>query len=223
MTVSATTANSFAARLGGSRARTRVGIAALLGVAVGVALGVAVSATVGPLVGWVVAALVFCAWTWTTVWPQTAAQTRADARRDDPSRVTADIACLGAAVASLVAVAVVLVDAGNAKGATRLLDILLAVVAVVASWLLVHTIFALKYARLYYAEHKGISFNEDDDPQYSDFAYIAFTIGMTFQVSDTDLQTKDMRRLALRHMLLAYLMGAVFVAITINLVAGMTK
>ena len=69
----------------------------------------------------------------------------------------------------------------------------------------------------------GISFNEDARPSYSDFAYLAFTIGMTFQVSDTDLQNNDIRRLALRHMLLSYLMGAVIVAVTINLVAGMTK
>jgi len=57
---------------------------------------------------------------------------------------------------------------------------------------------------------------------WSDFAYLAFTIGMTFQVSDTDLQTSALRRIALRHMLVSYLFGAVIIAVTINLLAGLT-
>jgi len=195
----------------------------VVGVVVGVAVFFAGAAGPAPLIGWVAAAAVFCTWTWVTIWPQTPAETAADARRDDPSRAAADIGCVGAAVASLIAVGVVLVDAGSATGTPKLLDILLAVGAVVASWFLVHTVFMLKYARLYYAEHGGISFNEEGDPQYSDFAYLALTIGMTFQVSDTDIGTKNIRRLAPRHMLLSYLMGAVFIAVTINLVAGMTK
>jgi uncharacterized membrane protein len=69
----------------------------------------------------------------------------------------------------------------------------------------------------------GISFNTDGRPCYSDFAYVAFTIGMTFQVSDTDLQSNVLRRLALRHMLLSYLLGAVIIAVTINLIAGLAK
>jgi uncharacterized membrane protein len=58
---------------------------------------------------------------------------------------------------------------------------------------------------------------------WTDFAYLSFTIGMTFQVSDTDLQTSVLRRLALRQMLISYLFGAVIIAITINLVAGLGK
>jgi uncharacterized membrane protein len=95
---------------------------------------------------------------------------------------------------------------------------------VLSGWALVHTVFALKYARTYFAEGMGsIDFNEEDPPQYSDFAYLAITVGLTFQVSDTDLRSKRLRRLAVQHMLLSYLMGAVIIAITINLVAGMTK
>ena len=69
----------------------------------------------------------------------------------------------------------------------------------------------------------GIDFNEDDPPAYADFAYLAFTLGMTFQVSDTDLQTKPIRATALRHGLLSYLFGAIILATTINLVAGLVK
>jgi len=67
----------------------------------------------------------------------------------------------------------------------------------------------------------GVSFNQSEAPRYADFAYLAFTIGMTFQVSDTDLQTLAIRATVLRHALLSYLFGAVILATTVNLVAGL--
>jgi uncharacterized membrane protein len=66
-----------------------------------------------------------------------------------------------------------------------------------------------------------VDFNQDDPPRYADFAYLAFTIGMTFQVSDTDLKTTEIRATALRHALLSYLFGSVILAATINLIAGL--
>jgi uncharacterized membrane protein len=95
----------------------------------------------------------------------------------------------------------------------------------VVSWLLVHTIFMLKYARMYYRgdSEGGVDFKHKVRPPYSDFAYLALTIGMTFQVSDTDLQSAQFRRLALRHALMSYLFGAVILAATINLVAGLAS
>jgi uncharacterized membrane protein len=99
-----------------------------------------------------------------------------------------------------------------------------AISSVVLSWAVVHTIFTLRYARLYYVgTDGGIDFNQDQPPRYTDFAYLAFTLGMTFQVSDTDLKTSTIRATALRHALLSYLFGAVIIAVTINLVAGLSK
>jgi uncharacterized membrane protein len=96
--------------------------------------------------------------------------------------------------------------------------------SVALSWATVHTIFTLRYARTYYeAPDGGIDFNEDDPPTYLDFAYLAFTIGMTFQVSDTNLTIKPIRRTALRHALLSYLFGAVIVALSINVVASLLQ
>jgi uncharacterized membrane protein len=96
--------------------------------------------------------------------------------------------------------------------------------SVFVSWILVHTVFTLKYARLYYSGRAGgIDFNEPDDPQYTDFAYLSFTIGMTFQVSDTNLESKQIRRTALRHAWLSFPLGAVIIATAINLVAGLAK
>jgi uncharacterized membrane protein len=90
------------------------------------------------------------------------------------------------------------------------------------SWLLIHTVFTLRYAMLYHTgQHGGVDFNQSAPPRYLGFAYLAFTIGMTFQVSDTDLQAPPIRATALRHGLLSFLNGAIIVATTVNLVAGL--
>jgi uncharacterized membrane protein len=88
----------------------------------------------------------------------------------------------------------------------------------------VHTVFTLRYARLYYLNGSGgIDFNQDDEPAYAEFAYLAFTIGMTYQVSDTDLKTRAIRSTALRQALLSFVLGAVILATTINLIAGLSN
>ena len=92
------------------------------------------------------------------------------------------------------------------------------------SWAVVHTVFALRYADAFYTPPSGgIDFKSGDqfEPDYRDFAYVAFTVGMTFQVSDTDIASSHMRRVVLSHALLAYLFGAVIVAMLVNVVAGL--
>jgi len=195
-----------------------------VGLVVGTGVAFSPAAVAAPLFGWVAAAMVFVVWTWVEIWPQGPDATAAHAQREDPSRPVADLACVTAAVASLAGITILLLSAGSAKGSTKLLEIGLSIAAVLAAWSLVHTIFTLRYARTYFESGLGsIDFNVDEPPRYSDFAYVALTMGLTFQVSDTDLRSKEFRRLAIRHMLLSYLLGAVIVAITINLVAGMTK
>jgi len=124
-------------------------------------------------------------------------------------------------VASVLAV-VLAIAVGRAGGSgSRDLRAGLAVVSVALSWSVVQTVFISHYARLYYSHPPGgIDFNQEAPPRYSDFAYLAFTVGMTFQLSDTDLQTPALRAAALRQALLSYLLGAVILATTINLVAG---
>ena len=211
-------------RLGAVSARTRLIVSFAAGVVGAVASVLAGAGRAAPLIGWDVVAVVFCTWVWLSVVPQDAPQTSAHAVRENPSRTLADLVLLVAAVASLIAVAVVLVEAGNAKGAAKLWELGLGVVSVAASWTLVHTVFTLKYARLYYTgTGGGISFNEDDPPRYTDFAYLAFTVGMTFQVSDTQLTTHTVRASALRHALLSYLFGSLILAATVNLVASLAS
>ncbi len=96
------------------------------------------------------------------------------------------------------------------------------VLSIVLAWATVHTVYALRYAQLYYHRAAGgVDFNDTSAPCYPDFAYLALTIGMTFQVSDTDLTTTTFRRLAIRHALLSYAFGALIIAVTINLIAGL--
>jgi uncharacterized membrane protein len=85
----------------------------------------------------------------------------------------------------------------------------------------VHTVYLLRYARLYYSPPEGGIDFHGEAPSYLDFAYLALTIGMTFQVSDTDLMGKRARRLALRHALLSYLFGTVIVATTVSSAAAL--
>jgi uncharacterized membrane protein len=133
-----------------------------------------------------------------------------------------DLLLLIAAAASLVAVVVVLAGAKNSQGSAKDWLAALAVVSVAMSWFLVHTLFTLRYAVLYYTgPDGGVDFNQKKPPRYLDFAYLAFTVGMTFQVSDTDLTDGAIRATALRHALLSYLLGAVVIASTVNLVANL--
>jgi uncharacterized membrane protein len=176
------------------------------------------------LIGWDVLALVFCVWVWSTVWGFDANATEAHAKCEEPNRQFADLAMLGAAIASLAAVGAVLFQAGDAAGNLRYLEAGFALASVFVSWTLVHTVYTLKYARLYYLDDPGgIDFNEPDPPQYSDFAYLAFTLGMTFQVSDTNICSKQIRRTILRHALISFPLGAVIIATAINLVSGLAK
>lgn len=218
------TGDHFDKRWRSSTSGTRLVVMVIVGVVVGVGVGVSSSWTYAPTAGWVAGAATFTAWVWLAITRMDAEQTASHATREDPSRGSTDLLVLSASVVSLGAVGLVLVEASSAKGATAGILAGSAICSVVMSWLLIHTVFTLRYALLYYTgPDGGIDFNQDEPPRYTDFAYLAFTLGMTYQVSDTDLQDHRMRITALRHCLLAYLFGAVILATIINLVAGLSS
>jgi uncharacterized membrane protein len=209
---------------GHSLAVAKVGIAAVVGVLVGLVSGLLGVWPLAPLLGWDGMALTWLLLLVPAIAPMNAELTARRAVREDPTRPVADVLLLGAAVASLVAVGLVLVRAGHSKGLLQALEVALGIGSVVLSWALVHTSYVLRYAQLYYSgPDGGVNFNQDEPPSYLDFAYLAFTIGMTFQVSDTALQNRQIRRAALGHALLSYLFGTVIVAATVNLIAGLSK
>ncbi len=198
----------------------RLGVSGLSGVLAGAVVVVAGSWAIGGLVAWVVAASTFLLWTWISLWPSDAERTALLARREDPSRPASDVLLLGIASASIIAVAVVIIPAGR----TGWLQVSLGIACIVVSWMVVHTVFMLKYARCYYTEPDGgIDFKQDSQPSYRDFAYVAFTVGMTFQVSDTDVQKTEIRTTVLRHALISFLFSAIIIAVTINVIAGLSR
>jgi uncharacterized membrane protein len=205
-------------------ARRKVGVSGAVGLLAGAPTLIVLPWPFTLLIAWDIAAVVFLAWTWRKIWHLDSEQTARAAEREDPTRAAADVMLLTAAVVSLIAVGYVLMQAGSAKGLAAVLHVGLGGGSVIVSWAVVHTIYTLRYARLYYLDQDGgMDFHQHGAPRFSDFAYVAFTVGMTFQVSDTEVNTPAFRAYILRHALLSYLFGTVIVAITINLVAGLSK
>ena len=175
--------------------------------------------------GWDVVAGAYVAWVWTSVSRWNPEETRTHATREDTSRVATSLLLLSASVASLVGTGFDLLKADQAHGGGRLMLTAIALLTVALSWAVVHTVFALRYAHEYYSQPVGgIDFKTHGElPDYQDFGYVAFTVGMTFQVSDTNINSRDIRRTILHHALLSYLFGTVIVATAINLVAGLVR
>jgi uncharacterized membrane protein len=200
----------------------RVTWSAITGVVVGSIVSGFTIAQAAALIGWDAAAAFFLVCVYVDIWRLDAASTQQRATRFDPSRFLADGLVISAGVAILAAVALALAQAGHNHGADKAYLLTVGTISVALSWFSIQTIFTLRYARLYYGgEPGGIDFNEPDQPNYVDFAYLAFTIGMTFQVSDTNLTAKPVRRTALQQGLISYLFGAVIIALVINIVASL--
>ena len=200
---------------------------ALVSMSVGLAAGAIVAFLATPrlllLVSWTVAVAVLLGWVWRVSWSQGPAGTKRLAEQESRTRST-DVWLLAAAVASLGVVVVALVQSSNQRNATAVASVLLSVLSVALSWALVNTVYAFKYARLYYLDEPdtgGIDFGQDDPPTYSDFAYMAFTVGMSFAVSETEPTTTCIRRVALGHALLSYGFGTGLLAVAINLVTNL--
>jgi uncharacterized membrane protein len=193
-----------------------------------VVLGVAVAVLVGnsagwrfAIFGWVAGASVYVLWTQLILRGMDAEQTCRWATREDPTRWVADVVVLSASIASLFGVGYVVV-AGSRSGTDAFGAAVVGVLTVGASWFAVHTLFTVHYARLYYSGVPGgINFHDPEPPCFRDFAYLAYTVGMTYQVSDTEIGLTSIRATVLRHAMLSYLLGAVVLAVTINLIAGL--
>lgn len=201
--------------------RLRVVVMLVTGLGVALAVGTLKSWAYAPAMGWAAASLTYLVWVWSVIGRLQPEATAAHALREDPGKGPADILVLTATIASFAGVALILLDAADAQGGTKAAIIAMALGSVALSWFLVHTLFTLRYASIYYRDKAGVDFNEDKQPRYMDFAYLAFTVGMTFQVSDTDLKTDAIRATVLRQALLSYLLGTIVLATTINLVAGL--
>ncbi|MGC0327175.1 putative membrane protein [Streptomyces sp. SAI-170] len=194
----------------------RLAVAVLMGAATGVIVGVLTDAPQGTLTAMAVTELAFVLAGWSVLWPMDADATRRNARRESFRPVAEELVVVLTALGALVAIVVVLLagdDEGHAAAATALGGVFLA-------WAAVHLMYAARYAYEYYdTTSGGIDFNSQAPPAYRDFLYFSYNLGMTWQVSDTNVSDSAIRSIVLRHCLLSYVFGTTVLATTINLVA----
>ena len=202
-------------------------MALIVGVLAGVGIGMARGEWhFAPAVGWIVAAVVYLVWTWSMIWPKDSHQTAQHARKrhEDGNAGVSHLIVMIASAAGIAGVGYLL--AATDGGQRHLGEALIGVLSVIASWFAIHTAFTLRYALLYYTDHarEPVSYHQDEyRPCYKDFAYLAFTVGMTYQVSDTDLGSARIRGSVLGQALVSFLLGAIVLAITINLVLALAS
>lgn len=204
------------------RSGTRVAGSLILGLLIAVTIAALGAWLFAPVAGWIAAASAYLISTWGVLGRFNAGQTSQHATLEDSTRFVAHVLLLCASVASFAAIAIILLEAKSATGAGKVELVALALLTIVLSWFVVHTVFTLRYAHLYYrGEPGGVDFNQPEPPTYGDFAYLAFTLGTTFQVSDTNIRNHALRMSALAHSLLSYLFGVVVLATTVNLISGL--
>jgi uncharacterized membrane protein len=207
----------------------RLWVVSGLGLAVGLVAAPFLPWQLAVLAGWDGTAIAFLATVVPIILRADGSSTEEHAALEDVNKDFARVFLLLACAASLAAVGLTLGLAQEKSGADRVLAVTMAAVTVVVSWTVVSTVFTLRYARLYYggaggpADGVGVDFAEGaaGRPDYRDFAYLAFTIGMTYQVSDTTLRDRRIRRAVLGQALVSYAFGVVIVAAGVNIVAGL--
>lgn len=195
-------------------------IAGLVGAAVVALLGLP---DLAPLLGWVIASTVFLVWVWSQAWPADPERTRSLARHEDESRKLVDSLIIAATFFSLVLVVFALLRSQQ-KDPVGSAAAILAVAGVMAAWALINTVYALKYGRMYYIDDRHrFDFDQDEEPSYSDFAFMAFSIGMAYSASSITQSSTPTRRVAMGHALLSYFYGTFVVAVAINLITSLTQ
>ncbi|SDM28518.1 Uncharacterized membrane protein [Microbacterium azadirachtae] len=196
-------------------------VAVLTGVAAGFLVTPFLGLAAGLLAAWGALSLVSTVWILLVTWRMDAAQTRTHATEEDPGRRIARLIAVTGSFVSIAAVLVVVLQARHAHGWTQFALAGIAVLSVAASWGLIQTDYMLRYAKLYYDGSRGISFNQDEDPQYTDFAYFSVGLGMTYQVADTNVTRNTIRRIVIAQTTIAYVFGALILGTIINLVTGL--
>ncbi|CAM3745618.1 MULTISPECIES: DUF1345 domain-containing protein [Tsukamurella] len=205
-------------------AGTRLASALLVGVIVTGAVGFLVDPTLGVLAGIGAAAAAFVITGWMVLWPLDADSTRATVQREDFRPKVTELVVAVIALSGLVAIVTLLVagESENKDAAAAA-----ALIAAFSVWAALHLTYATQYADLFYGDRGdtpgGIDFNSDDPPAYRDFFYFSYNLGMTYQVSDTSVSSREIRSVVLRHCLLSYVFGTLILATAINLVVGIVS
>ena len=182
------------------------------------------------LLGWSVGVAVYLMLAWWLCVGFDSQRTRARAQAQDEPSVVLFLVLLLATMACVAAITVMMQQSRDLSGLQRALHIGLSVVALALSWLFIQTIFTFHYAHRYYHEEKlnepdgpGLQFPGGLDPDYFDFLYYAHVVGMTSQVSDVQVTSREMRRLTMVHGVLSFGFNMLILALSINVVAGVLQ
>lgn len=177
--------------------------------------------------GWDIFCLVLISLHWYMFFHTSVVETHIKAKKQDETRSEIFAVVVVSTFAGLLAVVLLLINKDIEP-----LDLIIAISGMFLSWFLVHTTFGVRYAHLYYGDSdknsndkhgSGLDFPGNHEPDFIDFAYFSFVLGMTFQVSDVEISSRRIRRLALLHSLIAFIFNTVIVALTINALAGLSK
>jgi len=213
------------ARIAPHTALARSAAALAIGAAAGLTLSLRYSSPVAVLGGWNAGGLTLLGLAWLIIATADAETTGRRAAADDPGRTAVTVLVLLASLAGFVAVTVLVRSPETIAPREEAELVVLCLLTVAVSWTLTHTAFTLRYAHLYYREEGGrgggAEFPGGAPPSYLDFAYMAFTVGMCFQVSDTPVSNPHIRHTVLAHSVLSFLYSTAFLAFVLNLVAGM--
>ena len=205
-----------------ARAHARLLISALLGAVVLIALPASLHVVTRMLIGWDAGVILYLAAAFAMMARATAADIADHAEAQDEGAAGLMLLTVAAAVASLGAIFIELATADQ-KASDYGWHVALAIGTVVLSWAFIHTILALHYAYEFYGDDNcagGLKFPDDDRPDYWDFIYFSFVIGMTFQVSDVAVTNKLLRRAVVAHGVLAFFFTTAIVALTVNIAAN---
>ncbi|TSD67449.1 DUF1345 domain-containing protein [Inquilinus sp. KBS0705] len=183
------------------------------------------------LIVWIAVALSIIILDWITIIWAHPKEIREVASLEDSSRYMIFLFVMVASLVSLLAIVLLLKSSKGQDDATVGTYVILAMSAVVVSWWLVHTVFTMRYAHLFYTMDKGkktplggLEFpGNEKEPDYMDFVYFSFVVGMTFQVSDVEISSKHIRRLAWAHGLIAFAFNTAIVALSINVISGLVS
>jgi len=178
---------------------------------------------------WNVFSCSFILTSWIVFFSRPVAEIVKQANKEDGSRLFVMISIILSSFASMFTVLLLMISKADTPGKEVITQIL-SITGMILSWVMVHTIFTFHYAHIYYDDRrnygkgdKALDFPGEARPDYVDFAYFSFVIGMTFQVSDVEIYSRKIRRTALAHALLAFALNTFVVALTINLIAGLKK
>lgn len=216
-------------------AHHKLGISLIFGTLATIMTGSVVEKPINWMIGWLVYSAAHLGLAWVTILSSHPSEVRQEVDGQDSNRILIYLFVVAASFVSLFAILFLLHDAGKTASWSELtVHFILSFSCIVCSWILVHTVFTLRYAHLYYRsteggrnagkqQHRGLEFPDDAEPDFLDFTYFSFVIGMTFQVSDVTISSRELRRLALVHALLSFAFNTLLVALTINVVSGLIQ